>query len=389
MWFVSQGTADQILRMTSSEAFISAAQSWKPPVEEAAEAAAPRVAGTVATVNVHGLLTKKPSFLAWLMGGGTTYSAIEKQVQVAAVDPNVSEIVLDVDSPGGEVDGLFHLFDVLGAASEHKPINVTAHNALSAAYGVAAATGGKITAASVGTRVGSVGVVAAYEVDDSLVEITSTEAPNKRPDVRTEEGKAAVRAELDQMHALFAEAIAKGRSASTGEKFTAKTVNAEFGQGGTYLAADALKKQMIDAMPKAYAPKKKPNAADTGEHTMKFTEYAAAHPEEAKAAIEKAVNDERARCAAHFEFANKSKAYEASLSAIKSGIAAPDVALFDYMTAHLAVAGKQQDIAARQAETDEAQKALAGTGPDGEKMDADSKAFLAEFELLTQGVGSC
>ena len=51
-----------------------------------------------------------------------------------------------------------------------------------------------------------------------------------------------VREELDAMHKIFVDSIAEGRSVTT------EKVNAEFGQGGTLLAGEALKRGMIDAV---------------------------------------------------------------------------------------------------------------------------------------------
>ena len=64
------------------------------------------------------------------------------------------------------------------------------------------------------------------------MQIASSAAPNKRPDVSTPAGQAVVRAELDDLHALFAERIAKGRSHATGKTYTVAQINSDFGAGG-------------------------------------------------------------------------------------------------------------------------------------------------------------
>ena len=55
----------------------------------------------------------------------------------------------------------------------------------------------------------------------------SSGAPNKRPDLSTEEGRDALRPTLDALEAVFIAAVAKGRGT------TEATVRADFGKGGT------------------------------------------------------------------------------------------------------------------------------------------------------------
>lgn len=198
------------------------------------------VAGDVASIKVEGLLTAKPDFLAWLLGmGNTTYSAIVESLASAAADPNVKRVELLVNSPGGQVSGLF---DALSALENfQKPISTRASFAASAAYAIAS-RGGKITATGPSATFGSIGVAASFRVSDDVVDVTSTHAPNKRPNVTTEEGKAVVRKELDDIHALFVDQIAKGRNT------TAARVNADFGRGGVVLAAEAKRLGMVDAV---------------------------------------------------------------------------------------------------------------------------------------------
>ena len=199
------------------------------------------IAGSSAEISVKGILTKTRSFLAWYIGGGnTTYSEIVAALAEADKDPNVKDATVNIDSPGGNFDGLFEALAAIQAFS--KPITAKVTNlAASAAYAIASQCN-SIVVSNRAARVGSIGVVATFYVYDDEIEITSTQAPKKRPDVTTDEGKAMVREELDAMHDLFVDSIAKGRGK------TVETINAEFGQGATLLADNALKRGMIDAI---------------------------------------------------------------------------------------------------------------------------------------------
>jgi ClpP class serine protease len=198
------------------------------------------VAGDTAQIDVRGVLGPRPSFLLWLLGyEQTTYGDIQRSLSAAALDANVKRVVMVVDSPGGQVDGLF---DTLAALESFgKPVTVMAACACSAAYAIAAAAG-PITATNAAAEFGSIGVAASVAIDDETVDITSTEAPNKRPDVTTEEGQAVIREHLDAIHELFADAIAAGRGTSVAR------VNAEFGRGSTLLAGAALQRGMVDGI---------------------------------------------------------------------------------------------------------------------------------------------
>jgi len=151
-------------------------------------------ANGVATIHVRGVLTPQPSRLATLFGGGgTSYAGLRQALALADADPSVTSIVLAVDSPGGLVAGLVESVDAIRAL--RTPIRARVTRALSAAYVLAAACG-RIEATGRASEVGSVGVAAPtrYFLDgEQEISITSTQAPKKRPDVRTEAGRAVVR----------------------------------------------------------------------------------------------------------------------------------------------------------------------------------------------------
>lgn len=207
-----------------------------------------RTAGSTAEIDVSGVLTETPNFWAALFGGNTAYRDIRAALAQADADPAISEIVLNIASPGGSVSGLFETIAAIEATS--KPVRSRASLAASAAYALAAVTS-RIDAVGPASSFGSIGVAASIQLDPSTVDIASTHAPNKRPDVTTEEGKAVVRAELDAIHELFAGAIARGRGVSV------DVVNASFGRGSVLLSAAAKKANMIDSYP---SQKTKPRA---------------------------------------------------------------------------------------------------------------------------------
>lgn len=334
------------------------------------------VAGNVAQVNVVGVLTQEPSFMAMLFGGGnTTYSGIISALAEADADPAVERITMFVDSPGGSVHGLFETIAAIEATK--KPIDVTSSMACSAAYAIAAAAG-PITATSVGSMFGSIGIVATGRVDDDVVEVTSTKAPHKRKDVGTPEGKAALVEELDALHDLFADAIATGRGT------TADNVNATFGEGGTLLANEAKNRGMIDQVTTAKPTAAVSNGANQKANTMKLAELKAQHPALYTAVLEEGAADERGRVSAHLKMGKASGAMDTALSAIEDGSR-----LTESLTAtYLAAGMSKRDLEDRAA--DDAAAAAAGTPAEQqpeatveEREAAQSDAILAAAAELS------
>jgi len=323
-------------------------------------------------IAIKGVLTKKPSFLAWLFGeDNTTYGEIIQAAAEADADETVDSITLRIDSPGGNVDGFFDAADAIKAAQ--KPVQAIVENATSAAYGLAAQAG-KIIAAGRGSFVGSIGVAATYYVSDWMVDITSTDAPKKRPDVRTEEGKAVVVEELDAIHALFADTIARGRGVSVAE------INEKYGQGAVLLAEDALARGMIDGIG-ADAQPQKPAAASTGKNKEaksmdSLKQLQAEAPEVYAEAIAAGVAQERKRIADHFMMGESSGAMDIAHEAIKAG-----TEMNAEMQAKYLEAAKSKADEARRA-ADEAAAAQAANSAGQVSADTESRVVAIVREEL-------
>jgi ClpP class serine protease len=337
------------------------------------------VAGSTAEIRVEGILTEKPDLMAWLFGGGnTTYAQIQASLAVSGADASIRDVVLDVNSPGGTVAGLFETLATLEAFQ--KPIRVRASRADSAAYAIAAVAG-PIEAKTHASEFGSIGVAASFFVDDELVDITSTEAPNKRPDVSTDEGKAVVREQLDAIHDLFVGAIADGRTRWGKAPVTSKAVNESFGRGSVLLAREAHARGMVDKIP----PKKRAGngasamvadadpidapASSGAEENMDIQVLKAQHRELYEAVqqegVEAGVKQERDRVLAHLTFGEKCGAMDIATKAIRDGSGLTLTLNAEYMTA-----GRNKvDVDARQQESQAASDALAGAQPEPQAMD--------------------
>jgi ClpP class serine protease len=98
--------------------------------------------------------------------------------------------------------------------------------------------------------VGSIGTVVEITDISALEEsigiktytITSSNAPKKRFDIKTEEGQVIVQAYLDKMASVFVGFVASGREVSP------EFVESDFGQGGVVIGIDAIENKMADTL---------------------------------------------------------------------------------------------------------------------------------------------
>lgn len=344
-----------------------------------------KVTGKTATIQIDGALTEKPDCMAMLFGGGNcTYVDIRRSLAAAEADPEVTEIVFEVNSPGGTIDGLFETLAAIQGTT--KPIRSRASLAASAAYAIVAVAG-PIEATTPAAAFGSIGVAISMHVSKDVVDIASTDAPHKRPDVSTPEGVAVVQERLDAIHELFADAIAHGRADTTADgKIDVAHVNANFGRGGVFLAAEAKKRKMIDSAPKpAYrARATKTASAEIGGALSEQVEYMnkeqlkAAHPELFAAVLEdgrvegrtEGQTKERKRVSAHLKLGETTGAMKIATDYIVAGASVLDEEVHAaYMSAGLS----QRDRVSRQADSD-----AAGAAADGAKTVASGGAIVAE-----------
>jgi len=205
-----------------------------------------RIENGVATIKVEGVLTPAPDYMAEMYGeANTSYTDLQNSLRIALGDPSVRKIDWVINSPGGSVDGLFTLLDAIEAARESKakPMVARAIEAQSAAYGIAAAVG-TIEAMSRVSAIGSVGVATSGFISGGIcgtvVDLTNSESPDKRPNLSTPEGRAVVVSHLDEIAAEFYGTIARGRG------ITPDAVAKGYGRGASMLAQAALDAGMID-----------------------------------------------------------------------------------------------------------------------------------------------
>lgn len=420
-WLVKQDVLHEMVRLRDAGLVPTAAQQAEFAAKRELEArSGPRilsVAGDVAEVRVEGLLTPKPDFWAWLLfGANTSYEEIQAAFAQAAADPNVKRAQMLISSPGGQVAGLFETLAVMEAFT--KPLTARASLAASAAYAIASQAS-RIEATSPASEFGSIGVVMSFLVDPQWIDVTSTEAPNKRPDVTTEEGKAVIRTELDALHEIFVQAIANGRTKAGITDATPERINAEWGRGSVLIAADAKRVGMIDGYPKLKIVKSgaeehgMPDAEDSSA-TPRVTESTEAAPRAGRNSRENSMSEqqtrplteddlrrqypelvdkiakdavakERDRVGGHLTCGEQSGDWKTAHEAIRDGSEMTQTLLAKYMMAGV----NRRDRDARQADSDAAGTTIgdsaATAAVEGTKPDKDLGDIVADRMLRSRG----
>jgi len=178
-----------------------------------------QVDGGVAIIPVTGTLTARSSPIM-SMSGMASYDSITSDLWQAIDDSGVDSILLDISSPGGQVDELFALSDFIAEIGEIKPIaSYTGSMAASAAYAIAAAT--DTIYASETATVGSVGVIIAHtdaskKLENDGINVTLIYAGDHKVDGNSYEPlsadvKADLQMRVDKTRDLFVDRVARYR----------------------------------------------------------------------------------------------------------------------------------------------------------------------------------
>ncbi len=185
----------------------------------AREAAYPVTRDGVALIPVQGMLVAKLGSLQPFCGM-TGYDGIRANFVEAYNDPDVRAIILDIDSPGGEVPGAFDLADMIFAARGEKPIwAVLNENAFSSAYALASAAD-RICVPRTG-GVGSIGVIAliadiSQALQESGVTVNIIQFGARKADGYPEiplapEARKRFQADVNNIGQLFVNTVARNR----------------------------------------------------------------------------------------------------------------------------------------------------------------------------------
>lgn len=206
----------------------------------------------VAIIAIDGPIAPKANLFTQVSGGASA-QIVEQQVRDAAVDPAVRSILLEIDSPGGSVQGVPEVGAAVREAAMRKPVVAwTAGTMASGAYWIASQADRVFIGNATSPVVGSIGVVATH-VDVSRAEqargIKTTEitagkykriASSYEP--LSAEGRATIQDQVDAIYEGFVEAVAEGRDVSV------RTVLSKMADGRVFIGKQAIDAGLADGV---------------------------------------------------------------------------------------------------------------------------------------------
>ena len=173
----------------------------------------------VAIIPVTGVLSKRMTFWSWLFGG-SSYIALAEIYSSALNDPDVEGILLDMDTPGGTVNGVEAFGNLVYASREVKPVAAFGNGMItSAGYWIASATKKIIVEQT--TDVGSIGVLMVHQdwskFDDKMgikrtvLSSGKYKALGNDSEPLSDLARETFQQELDYIYTQFVDVVARNR----------------------------------------------------------------------------------------------------------------------------------------------------------------------------------
>lgn len=199
----------------------------------------------VAVVPVIGPVFRYANFFTEI-SGATAYERLGQDFAAAVENPDVHHVVLEINSPGGEVDGTSEMAQLIAGAE--KPVTAfVGHLGASAAMWLASAADRVYLADT--AMVGSIGVVAtvAGPRDGKVptMEFVSSQSPKKRLDPFKDgdagaEARREIQNRVNAMADVFIRAVAQGRG------MTPEAVAAT--EGALFVGSQAVEAGLADGV---------------------------------------------------------------------------------------------------------------------------------------------
>lgn len=208
----------------------------------------------VAIIPVHGIIAKRMNLFTRISGGIST-QLLKRDILAAVDDPQVRSIILDVDSPGGTVDGTEELADAIAAAAGVKQVVAYTDGLMtSAAYWIASAAD-MIYISGETPTIGSIGVVTAhvdYSGYEEKIGVKTTEiyagkykriASEYRP--LSTEGRAYLQDQVDYLYSIFVNKVSAHRA---GQLSIPKEGTIPWAEGKLFTGIQALEAGLVDGV---------------------------------------------------------------------------------------------------------------------------------------------
>ena len=208
--------------------------------------------GGIAVLPLYGVVTQRGNMVDDVSGSGSVSTQqFAGALRNALADDAVSQILIDIDSPGGSVYGVAELADEIVSARSQKPVIAIANSlAASAAYWIGCSAAEFYV--SPGGEVGSIGVwqahfdhsqaLAADGVKPTLISAGKFKVEGNPYTPLDEDAQAFMQSRVDDYYTTFTKAVSRGRDVPISQ------VRDGMGQGRVLGADAALAQNMVDGI---------------------------------------------------------------------------------------------------------------------------------------------
>lgn len=206
--------------------------------------------GAVAIIPMQGVISNRMNLMGNISGpGGVSSEELASQLRGAIADEGVKAIILDCDSPGGNVHGTDEVSGLIAANRSGKPIVAQVNaNCASAAYWMCASCDEIVMTPS--AEIGSIGVYTIHDdisaalekvgIKKTLIGAGKFKGENAPFRPLSEDALAYTQQRVDAYYGMFVDRVAAGRGVD------ADAVRNGFGQGRMVGAAEAVRIGMAD-----------------------------------------------------------------------------------------------------------------------------------------------
>jgi len=202
----------------------------------------------VAVLPISGVISNKANMFTRVSGGASA-QLLQQQVESMRADPMVRAVVIDMDSPGGNVLGIPALAASIKSLAAEKPtVTCCTGTMASAGYWLGSAANA-VYISGLTDYVGSIGVVATHAYDPRTAAKQTTEiTAGKYKRMGSEsaplsaEGKAYIQSQVDEIYRVFVETVAQNR------KVSADQVLQHMADGRIFIGQQAIDAGLVDGV---------------------------------------------------------------------------------------------------------------------------------------------
>jgi signal peptide peptidase SppA len=249
-WLGDEASLRDALQMEARVIAAAEARGYSAP-SDAGDSETPRLysrSGNVGVITVRGPLVNTENIFTSIFGV-STYPAIREALIFAAQDPEVSKVLLDIESPGGAVSGVNDTAKLVKRVDGIKPVTVFSDSTLaSAAYWIA--SGARKINVGETAIVGSIGVIATMAsqhealkkegVQVQVVRAGKNKALGHPAEPISDKAIAQVQERVDAMYGVFTNTVAANRAALPIAK------KGTWAEGNEFMGADAVSAGLAD-----------------------------------------------------------------------------------------------------------------------------------------------